>query len=324
VEDTPPPPPPAIVKPRKGKAVAGVKPEPAPAEPAAAPIKPVGLGVKAADGRIVIRENGQLVIRHDENRRFEASGGRVFEQAADNGHRIITINRPDGSQITTERDGDGNIIRRTRKPPNGQIIVIIDAKPADKRQIAEGVDYLRRLPPVVLNIPMQQYVVESQAATPQVMEETLVAPAVEEVERPYSLEEIRQSGRLRDKVRRIDVDTVNFEFGQATLTEDQVAELDGIGKALAAVVSRNPNEVFLVEGHTDAVGSDLANLALSDRRAESVAEILTYYYKVPPENLITQGYGEQYLKVPTEGPERGNRRVTVRRITPLLKGVASN
>jgi outer membrane protein OmpA-like peptidoglycan-associated protein len=39
---------------------------------------------------------------------------------------------------------------------------------------------------------------------------------------------------------------------------------------------------------------------------------------VPPENLTTQGYGEQYLKVPTEGPSRENRRVAVRRITPLL------
>ena len=41
---------------------------------------------------------------------------------------------------------------------------------------------------------------------------------------------------------------------------------------------------------------------------------------IPPENLTTQGYGEQYLKVPTQGPERLNRRVTVRRITPLLTG----
>jgi OmpA-OmpF porin, OOP family len=41
---------------------------------------------------------------------------------------------------------------------------------------------------------------------------------------------------------------------------------------------------------------------------------------VPPENLTTQGYGEQHLKVPTDGPERANRRVTARRITPLLSG----
>ena len=40
----------------------------------------------------------------------------------------------------------------------------------------------------------------------------------------------------------------------------------------------------------------------------------------PPENLITQGYGEQYLKVLTAGPERANRRASVRRITPLLVG----
>ncbi len=51
---------------------------------------------------------------------------------------------------------------------------------------------------------------------------------------------------------------------------------------------------------------------------ESVAIILSDTFRVPPENLTTQGYGEQYLKVPTEGPSRENRRVAVRRITPLL------
>jgi OmpA family protein len=84
------------------------------------------------------------------------------------------------------------------------------------------------------------------------------------------------------------------------------------------VVHRNPNEVFLIEGYTDAVGSNEDNLSLSDRRAESVAEVLSQQFQVPFENLTTQGYGEDYLKVPTNGPERLNRRVAVRRITPLL------
>ena len=84
------------------------------------------------------------------------------------------------------------------------------------------------------------------------------------------------------------------------------------------MIRRNPDEVFLIEGHTDAVGGEDDNLSLSDRRAESVANILSEHYQVPPENLTTQGYGEQYLKVDTEAPERQNRRVTVRRITPLL------
>ena len=80
----------------------------------------------------------------------------------------------------------------------------------------------------------------------------------------------------------------------------------------------DPDEVFLIEGHTDAVGSEIDNLTLSDRRAEEVAIILTDTFGVPPENLVTQGYGEEFLKVPTAGPERLNRRVAVRRITPLL------
>ena len=84
--------------------------------------------------------------------------------------------------------------------------------------------------------------------------------------------------------------------------------------------SANPREVYLIEGHTDAVGSDVDNLSLSDRRAEAVAQVLTEQFQVPAENLTSQGYGEQYLKVPTDGPERVNRRVTMRRITPLLTG----
>ena len=53
----------------------------------------------------------------------------------------------------------------------------------------------------------------------------------------------------------------------------------------------------MIEGHTDAVGADEDNLSLSDRRAESVAVALTEQFQVPAENLVTQGYGEQYLKV---------------------------
>ena len=85
-------------------------------------------------------------------------------------------------------------------------------------------------------------------------------------------------------------------------------------------IQRNPRTVFLIEGHTDAVGNDTDNLSLSDRRAESAAALLTQQFGVPAENLTSQGYGEQYLKVDTQGPERRNRRVTIRNITPLLNG----
>lgn len=44
---------------------------------------------------------------------------------------------------------------------------------------------------------------------------------------------------------------------------------------------------------------------------------------MPAENLTSQGYGSQYLKEQTDGPSRINRRVTVRRITPLLTGASA-
>ena len=119
---------------------------------------------------------------------------------------------------------------------------------------------------------------------------------------------------------RVDLDTVTFDTGSWEVTPDQVEHLAVVADGINRAIATNPSEVFLVEGHTDAVGSDVDNLSLSDRRAELVALVLSQQFGVPADNLTTEGYGEQYLKVPTPDPERANRRVTVRRITPLLTG----
>ena len=125
---------------------------------------------------------------------------------------------------------------------------------------------------------------------------------------------------MRDRLRRLDVDSITFASGAWEITPEQYPALEAVAHAMMRVISGNPNAVFLIEGHTDAVGDGSDNLSLSDRRAEAVAEILTASFQIPPENLVTQGYGEQYLKIPTDGPSRENRRVSVRRITPLLQG----
>jgi OmpA-OmpF porin, OOP family len=176
------------------------------------------------------------------------------------------------------------------------------------------------LPPPMIRIPRDRYIVETETATPTLLYETLVAPPVEVIDRPYSLDEIRYSAPLRDRMPRIDLNTVTFDSGSWELSPDQIEQLAGIAASLNRAIEVNPREVFLIEGYTDSVGSDVDNLSLSDRRAESVAIVLTQQFGVPAENLSTQGYGKQYLKVPTDGPERANRRVTVRRITPLLTG----
>ena len=148
--------------------------------------------------------------------------------------------------------------------------------------------------------------------------EAFDAPPVDSLERAYSLEEVRDNYELRQRMRYVELNNITFEFGAWELTPDQYPQLERLARAINRVLRRNPDEVFLIEGHTDAVGSDVDNLSLSDRRASSVAQILSETFGVPPENLVTQGYGEQFLKIETPGPEPLNRRVQVRRIGPLM------
>lgn len=117
---------------------------------------------------------------------------------------------------------------------------------------------------------------------------------------------------------------IEFDTGSWQLTPDQVDRLSAIAAALNRAIARNPREVYLIEGHTDAVGNDVDNLSLSDRRAEAVAVALTEQFQVPAENLVTQGYGKQGLVIQTDAPERANRRVAIRRITPLIDPQAAN
>jgi outer membrane protein OmpA-like peptidoglycan-associated protein len=180
------------------------------------------------------------------------------------------------------------------------------------------------LGPIRLTIPVNEYILlAGNADEPDAYYEFLEKPPVERVQRLYSVDEVKRSARIRDIARRVDLDTLTFEFGSAEIPQNEVARLEGIAKAMERLLEKNPAETFLIEGHTDAVGSDLDNLALSDRRAEAVADALTSSYAIPPENLATQGYGEQYLNVKTEDANRQNRRVAVRRITPLVAPVAS-
>lgn len=162
--------------------------------------------------------------------------------------------------------------------------------------------------------------IDGGRASERQIEETFRAAPVQRIDRGYSVNEIRRDPRVRDMVRRVDIDSITFDFGSARVPDDQVRKLRAIGRAIGRVVDRDPNAVFLIEGHTDAVGTDLANLELSDRRAAAVAGILSDYFDIPRDALVSQGYGERYLKVPTEAPERQNRRVTIRNITPLLMG----
>ena len=279
--------------------------------------------INQVDNRTIIEVDNRTIIEHDERERLRAGSEEVYYERLEGGRVREVVVRPNGVQLVTITNRWGDMIQRSRIMPDGREYVLFYADASSDGSRQAFVDPGRRLPPLRLQIPIEEYILDATAAEPSAYLDFLMEPPVEQVERLYTVEEVRRSARVRDKVRRIDLDSLTFEFGKATIAEDQIQRLSDVAAAMTGILEENPAETFLIEGHTDAVGTDNANLLLSDKRAETIAVALTVVFGVPPENLVTQGYGERYLKVSTEAPERLNRRVTIRRITPLVTPVAS-
>jgi outer membrane protein OmpA-like peptidoglycan-associated protein len=276
-----------------------------------------GRTVFTEPGRVIIRDpSGQSFVRHDEMDRFRF-GARDIQTRQVGAETQTVVIRPDGSQIITVSGRDGELLRRIRRDPQGREIIIIDNTYRDPGAVG---GYYVDLPPPVIGIPYDRYIVDAGDASPDLIYDTMEAPPVDRIDRRYSLDEIRYSPSVRMLMPSIDLNTINFETGSWDIPPDQAAKLQSIADGLNRAIARNPRDVFLIEGHTDAVGNDVDNLSLSDRRAEAAAELLTQQFNVPAENLTSQGYGSQYPKEQTDGPSRINRRVTIRRITPLLTG----
>lgn len=133
----------------------------------------------------------------------------------------------------------------------------------------------------------------------------------------------RKDLRRRRDIRRhapsIDIQAINFDSGSARIPRDEYWKVENIADAMYGLSRRRRGEVFLIEGHTDAVGSRYYNQDLSERRARSLKRILVRNFGIDPWSLETAGFGEDYLLVPTRASEWRNRRVTLRRVTDLIR-----
>lgn len=260
--------------------------------------------------RTIVRQGNRTIIRHDDDTRFRRSGAN--EQVVRRGNRTErVIQRPNGVRVVTTVDANGRVVQRSRFV-NGREYVLFRNRPST------GFNFIINVPPPVVRIPRDRYIVEYRDAPPTLIYDTLIAPPVMDLDRSFSMDEVLYNYDVRARMPRIDIDSVTFDTGSWDIRPDQAAKLEPIAQAMMRAIQANPNEVYLIEGHTDAVGTEDDNLSLSDRRAQAVTEVLTEEFGVPPENMIPQGYGEQNLKVPTQGSDERNRYVSVRRVTPLL------
>lgn len=145
------------------------------------------------------------------------------------------------------------------------------------------------------------------------------APRIQlEQEDRVSRKTLRRRPDLRRIAPSIDIQAINFQFGSASIPVSERWKVEQIAIAMNQLMDDNGQEVFLIEGHTDAVGSRTANQRLSEARAISLKRDLSRYFGVPSYNLDAVGYGEDYLLVPTVDENWRNRRVTLRRITDII------
>jgi outer membrane protein OmpA-like peptidoglycan-associated protein len=86
---------------------------------------------------------------------------------------------------------------------------------------------------------------------------------------------------------RIELPGVYFAFGTAAIDPISDRALAELAKGLAG----HPDWKIKVEGHTDSVGTEAANLALSQRRAEAVRARLAERHGVDTRSWGAAGYG---------------------------------
>jgi len=134
-----------------------------------------------------------------------------------------------------------------------------------------------------------------------------------------TIQEFRRRPELRRAAPSIDIQAINFEFASAEIPRSEFRKVREIATALDQLSRRRRGARFLIEGHTDAVGSRESNQILSERRAASLKRVLVREFGVPARLLETVGYGEDFLLVNTPNESWRNRRVTIRRIDEFVR-----
>jgi OmpA-OmpF porin, OOP family len=104
---------------------------------------------------------------------------------------------------------------------------------------------------------------------------------------------------------------VPFESGSSKILPQYSSELDKLGQVLTAPSFQEYR--IQIEGHTDSIGSDGYNQALSQRRAESVKRYLVQHFPIDSDRLVAKGFGKTKPIASNDTPEGRyqNRRIEV-------------
>mgnify|MGYP006273154707 FL=1 len=85
------------------------------------------------------------------------------------------------------------------------------------------------------------------------------------------------------------VRNIYFDFDKSSVADVYHEELDTV----ASILSRYPEFVVQIDGHTDNIGGEEYNLKLSERRAAEAAKYLMEEKEIDRERILEDGYGEE-------------------------------
>lgn len=168
---------------------------------------------------------------------------------------------------------------------------------------------MRRWIAIGMVLVCASFVLSGCAKKPQIVKQPPVGPGGAG---PYTLgpgsgSEVDLPEKIRTAQAQLKV--VYFDYDRYALTPEAQAALQYNAEILRQV----PNAFVVAEGHCDERGTDEYNLALGERRAQSVVDYLASL-GVPPNRMSTVSYGSELPVDPGHNPAAWakNRRVYLR------------
>ncbi|MGB5219040.1 MAG: OmpA family protein [Smithella sp.] len=105
---------------------------------------------------------------------------------------------------------------------------------------------------------------------------------------------------------------VEFDINKTTVKEKYYDDI----KRVTDFMKENPDATAAIEGHTDNVGNDAFNKALSEKRANNVRQYMIDKFGIDGKRITATGFGEE---VPIASNDTADGRQKNRRVEAVLE-----
>lgn len=184
--------------------------------------------------------------------------------------------------------------------PKATPVSAVEEEPAVEEVIAEPVEEITPEPEIVAEAAVEPEPVTEPEPVEELIPEEPIYPEGEE---PSILEQAAIV-KAQPPV------TLNVQFGNNKTTVEQsfYPEIE----KLATYLNENPNTTVVIEGHTDDSGAASYNQAVSEKRAQAIADVLVNIFEISEKRVSAIGYGEEkpLFSNDTAQHRQANRRVT--------------